>query len=555
MPYKSPIPPVDIRQCNVLSFLFPEGEPVSDRPQWIDAANPTNSLSGAQALTLIKRFAVGLDNLGVAQGRAVMIVTPNHLYVPVIYLAAAGSSRCFTGANPAFTEAEIAYQMKMVDAAVVLVHPSALPTATAAAKKAGLPLERLYLFAGQPCKPINGVPDWTTLLATEESSRDWRWDPLTGDKSLTAVAVINFSSGTTGLSKGVCITHSNLVANATQATALRFAPGTSPETIQKQERWINFLPLYHAYSQLWMVSIALKQRIPVYIMEKFQFVPYLAYIQRYRITSLLTVPPVILMLAKRPETAKYDLSSVTYVACGAAPLSKELQNDVGRRFNLSIVQAWGMSETTCIGAMVPSWVSDETGSVGHLLPNTEAKLIDEDGEEVTERGKPGELLLRGPQIMLGYWKNEAATRDSKTTDGWLHTGDVAVEKNDMFTIVDRRKELIKVNGLQVAPAELEAALLELDDVADAAVVGIVLHGDEMPRAYVVLQPSARGKTTEKSIQDRIAARVAKHKRLAGGVKFIDEVPKLASGKIVRKLVKQWARDEEKEVEKTIKARL
>ena len=213
-----------------------------------------------------------------------------------------------------------------------------------------------------------------------------------------------------------------------------------------------------------------------------------------------------------------------------------------------------------------------SGSVGKLHPNCEVMLVDDEGKEVGE-GEPGEMYIRGPQVCMRYWKNDAATKECLSDDGWLKTGDVAVMKKGWFWIVDRKKvrynstctvtvqsancqqELIKVNALQVAPAELEAVLLENDDVADAACVGIMLHSEEWPRAYVTLKDHAKGKVTERQIQDWVKARVAKHKQLVGGVAFVDEVPKLASGKIMRKLVKDWAKRDAPILESKVKARL
>jgi len=214
-----------------------------------------------------------------------------------------------------------------------------------------------------------------------------------------------------------------------------------------------------------------------------------------------------------------------------------------------------MTEVTCIGTMVPGKMEDRTGSVGYMMPNSEAKLIDEEENEVVGEGEPGELWVRGPQVMQGYWNNPDATKETKNENGWLRTGDVAIVKKGMLTIVDRRKELIKVNGLQVAPAELEATLLKNRVVADAAVVGVVVHGEEVPRAYVVLQGFAVGKTSEVDIQSWVADRVAKHKRLVGGVKFLEEIPKLASGKIVGKVVKEWAQKDALELEGKVRARM
>lgn len=555
MPYSSPLPPLNIPKCNILSYLFPPDKPVSDQPLWIDAANAAHSLSPAQLLSWIRRFAVGLDKLGVAEQQTVMVLTPNHIYVPMAYLAAAGSKRYFTGANPIYTVSEVAHQIKAIEAAVVLIHPSLLDTGIAAAKQANVPLDRLFIFSESECPTTQGVRDWRAMVASEAEAQSWRWDPLEGEPSTQTIAAINFSSGTTGLPKGVCISHHSLIANAAQCIYSKFHGTEHSEDNPGSERWLAFLPLYHAYSQLWTINIACKLQIPVYVMPKFVFEDFLKYIQQYKITTLQVVPPVLVMLSKRPETARYDISSLEHIFCGAAPLSSELQNEVSNRFNLVICQGWGMTETTCAGIIMPGRAKDDTGSIGYLLPNTEAKLIDDDGKEVTTEGKPGELWVRGPQMLLGYWRNEQATKESKTDDGWFKTGDVAVCRDGKWWIVDRKKELIKVNGLQVAPAELEAVLLEHEDVADAAAVGIVLHGEELPRAYVVLQDHAKGKTTEEDIKNFVASKVAKHKRLEGGVKFIDEVPKLASGKIVRKLMKEWAKRDAQEVERTVKARL
>ena len=397
---------------------------------------------------MIKRFAVGLDRLGLAEQDTVMVLTPNHIFVPLVYLAAAGSKRCFTGANPAYTTHEVADQMKAMEAAIVLVHDTLLETGIAAAGRANIPLHRLFVFSDRepPSSSLRGIRDWRTILASPNESASWQWDPLEGERAVQTIAVVNFSSGTTGLPKGVCVSHHNLVANSAQAIFNQFQ-STSNNSEKVNERWLAFLPLYHAYSQLFTINIACKLRIPVYVMPKFALERFLTYIQRYKITALQAVPPVLVMMAKRPETAKYDISSIKQILCGAAPLSSDLQNDVMRRFGLVVCQGFGMSETTCSAIMTPGLSKDLTGSIGYLLPNTEARLVDlEDGDrEVNDDGQPGELYLRGPQMMLGYWKNKTASQETKTVDGWLKTGDVAVTRQGKWWIVDRKKELIKVN--------------------------------------------------------------------------------------------------------------
>lgn len=288
--------------------------------------------------------------------------------------------------------------------------------------------------------------------------------------------------------------------------------------------------------------MAPKLGFPIYIMQKFVFGDFLSIIQKYHITHLQVAPPILIMLDKRPETAKFDLSSVKNILCGAAPLSRDLQNAVQKRFRLNVVQGWGMTEVTCGAIHIPGGRSDDSGCVGMLDPNCECKVINDDGQ-LARPGEPGEMYVRGPNVCLGYWKNEQATRDSLDLEGWLKTGDVVVVRDNAFWIVDRKKELIKVNGLQVPPAELEAVLLENDDIADAGVVGVTVGDEERPRAYVQLKQDRVGRISETQVQQYMESRVAKYKRITGGVAFVDEIPRLASGKIQRKTLKEWAKQD------------
>lgn len=460
----------DSAQVDVLTYLFPEGRPVSDEPVWYDAVSPAKNLSPRGALQWIKRLGLGLDRLGVKHGEIVMIYTPNHIFVPVAYLGIVGSSRAFSAANPIYTVPEVTHQLKNTGAQCIIAHPTMVKNAVAAAKAAGLPKGRIFQFSDEFCVTQEGVPDWSQLLASPAEAASWRWKQLSEKEAVDTVATINYSSGTTGLPKGVCVSHHNLIANVEQTIFMRWPHlkhGQRPA-----ERWVGFLPLYHAYGQLYANLMATKMGIPIYIMKQFVYPEFLQAIQDYKITHLQVAPPIMVMLSKRPETAKYDLSSLQSLLCGAAPLGKELQNEVARRFNVTVKQGWGMTEVTC-GSILQDEPSDD-GNVGKLIPNTECKLCDDDGNEVAA-GQPGEMYIRAPNVCLRYWKNEAATRDSLSPDGWLRTGDVAIVNNEgSFWIVDRKKELIKVNALQVAPAELEAVLLEHDSIADAAVVGVTL---------------------------------------------------------------------------------
>ena len=329
--------------------------------------------------------------------------------------------------------------MKNTTAKVILAHPNFLKTALEAASKAGIPKSRVFQFSDVENRTQHGIPDWRAMIGSPTEGDTYQWPDFSPKESRTAVATINYSSGTTGLPKGVCVSHGNLIANVEQTIFIRYAHKPYPFEKRPQERWIGFLPLYHAYGQLYTILMAVKLRVPIYVMKEFRYEDFLFTIGRYRITSLQIAPPILVMLSKRPETARYDLSSIKDVLCGAAPLSRELQNECQRRFNMQINQGWGMTEVTCGALHVPGGIKDDTGSVGRLDPNTECKLLDDDGKEV-ELGQPGEMYIRGPQVCLRYWRNEEATKECLSDDGWLKTGDIAVcNKEGFFWIVDRKK--------------------------------------------------------------------------------------------------------------------
>jgi 4-coumarate--CoA ligase len=331
------------------------------------------------------------------------------------------------------------HQLRNTTAKVLLVHPTHVKTALEAASKVGIPKSNIFQFAERECPSQQGIPDWRALLASDADALRYRFPDLSPRASTTTLATINYSSGTTGLPKGVCVSHANLIANVEQTIFMRYAEKPYAFAARPQERWLGFLPLYHAYGQLYTILMAVRLRVPVYIMAEFRYEEFMANIARHRITSLQVAPPILVMLSKRPETARHDLRSVKDILCGAAPLSRELQNECQRRFAVQINQGWGMTEVTCGAIHVPGGVKDDTGSVGRLDPNCECRLVDEDGRDV-ELGKPGELIVRGPNICLGYWRNEEATKDCLDADGWLKTGDIAVcNKDGYFWIVDRKK--------------------------------------------------------------------------------------------------------------------
>ncbi|KAF2798864.1 4-coumarate-CoA ligase [Melanomma pulvis-pyrius CBS 109.77] len=540
MPSESPFQ-IDIPTTDLLTYLFPPSEAASDTKIWIDADDTSNSLSPRQALAWIKALGAGLQALGLQRQDVVMVYSPNHIFIPVAYLGIAGCGCIFSGCNPAYGVEETIYQIQNTECKAILVEPSLLPTLLKAASNLNFPRSRIFLFSDKPMNTIDDIRDWKSFLPPSSEAGSWNWESMNASQSRTTIAALNYSSGTTGLPKGVMISHQNVISNVEQSIYMRDLEQPYKRDSRPQERWLGFLPLYHAYGQLWSIVAAARTLSPCYFMRSFNYVKFLENIQNHHITHIQTAPPVLVMLAKRPETDKYDLSSLQNILCGAAPLSKELQNEVSAKYDLKIVQTWGMTELTCSALHVPGGRDDRSGSVGYIDPNASIKLIDDEGKEVGV-GERGEIHVKGPNVCMGYWRNEKATKDTFDEDGFLKTGDVAIkDENGWYWIVDRKKELIKVKGFQVAPAELEALLLEHEHVADAAVCALQLDHEELPRAYVVLKSEHKSASTEWDIKRWMADRVAKHKHLSGGVVFINEVPKSPSGKIQRKELREWAK--------------
>ncbi|HEY3261901.1 MAG TPA: AMP-binding protein, partial [Pseudonocardiaceae bacterium] len=340
------------------------------------------------------------------------------------------------------------------------------------------------------------------------------------------LAVLPYSSGTTGLAKGVMLTHRNLVANIQQAQAV--LPIT-PDT-----RILAVLPFFHIYGMTIMMNWGLAKRATVVTMPKFDLADFLRVITEHRTDRVYIAPPVAVALAKHPMVDDYDLSVIDVLLSGAAPLDLDLAEAVHKRLGCRVVQGYGMTELSPLSHGIPYDRYDiSPGAVGVLAPNMQARIVDPVTGDDVPSGEPGELWMRGPNVMAGYLNNPEATAATIDDDGWLHTGDVATVQDDVYTIVDRVKELIKYKGYQVPPAELEALLLTHPSIADAAVIGVLdAEGEEVPKAFVVRQASAPELSAE-DVMAFVAEHVAPYKKVRQ-VEFIDAIPKSASGKILRK---------------------
>ncbi|KAJ5516497.1 hypothetical protein N7527_008057 [Penicillium freii] len=553
MPYKSRWA-IDIPDIHLASLLLksPTAPLSKSHKSYLDAARPeTHYLTTHDLRLWSQRFAAGLRKSGLQPGDRVLLFSGNDLFFPVVFLGVIMAGGIFTGANPTYVSRELAYQLQDSGATYLLCARSSLETGLEAAKQANLPPTRIFAYDSSiydgATAPPNGCADWSDLVASEEAGTAFIWDELNTPTLSSRTLALNYSSGTTGRPKGVEISHKNYVANMLQYC---HTASLHPDYKGRLERsrWLCFLPMYHAMAQNIFIAAALYRATPVYLMGKFDFVKMLEYTQKFRITDLILVPPVVVALAKHPAVKMYDLSSVELIGSGAAPLGREVCEEVERLWppgKINIKQGWGMTEATCA---VTGWDPTEistSASVGELNANCEAKIM-LDGSEVTERNCRGELWVRAPNVMKGYWRNEKATRETKTADGWLLTGDIAfVDEDGKIHVVDRMKELIKVKGNQVAPAELEALLLEHPAISDVAVIGVAINNDERPRAYVVLRSGKFATASE--IAHFLDNKVSAFKRITGGVVFLEAIPKNPSGKILRMKLRELAKEELKSV--------
>ena len=498
MVHRSPFPDVQVPQVSLTEYVLGGAEQHGDKPALIDGASGAVT-TYADLVRQVREAAAGLAAEGIGKGDAVGLIAPNGPEWAVAYHAVIALGGILSSINPLLTPDEVAKQLGNAGAKAVI----AAEPLRAAAAEAGLPvlaLESLPQGDGEPPAPAV--------------------DPAAD------LAVLPFSSGTTGVSKGVMLTHRNLVANMEQIRSVH--------RIGADDVLVGVLPFFHIYGQTVVLNLGLSQGATIVTMPRFNMTRFLDVLEQHQVTRAHVAPPVVLGLAKVPEVEGRDLA-LKVVISGAAPLDADTAARAGERLGAPIRQGYGMTEASPVThiASDEDLEDQDPGAIGPLVSSTEARLVDPESGEDTDGD--GELWIRGPQVMRGYLADAEATAATLTQDGWLKTGDVArVEEGGVFRIVDRVKELIKYKGYQVPPAELEALLIGHPAVADAAVIPMPDEGGgEAPKACVVVAGAA---LDGDELMAWVAERVAPYKRIRA-VEVVDEIPKSASGKIMRRLLR------------------
>ncbi len=511
MTLPSTFPDVEIPDVSATDYVLRAATRAPDHPAVIDGVSG-QTLTFAQLAGYIDRFAAALAERGVVKGDVIAVFSPNTIYYPVLFHGIARTGAISTTINSLYTPDEIAFQLKDAGAKMIITVSPFLERALAAAQLH--PVEAVIVLDG-----AEGHESLQDLLTSTAPSVEVAID------AANDLVTLPYSSGTTGLAKGVMLTHRNLVANIRQCEPLFH--------LSENDRIIAVLPFFHIYGLTVLMNIGLSMGAALVTLPRFDLEQFLGALQEHKVTRIYAAPPMVLALAKHPMVDNYDLSSVQVIFSGAAPLDQDLALACERRLNLRVCQGYGMTELSPVSHATPDGVEAPRGCVGVALPNTESRLVDPDTGQDAAAGERGELWVRGPQVMKGYLNNAEATAATLDEDGWLHSGDVAVVDDDgFFWIVDRVKELIKYKGYQVAPAELEAVLLGHPAISDAAVIGVPdEEGGEAPKAFVVI--AAGSELSADEVMEFVTAKVAPHKKVRH-VEFLDAIPKAASGKIFRK---------------------
>ncbi|XP_016442478.1 4-coumarate--CoA ligase 2-like [Nicotiana tabacum] len=526
--FKSKLPDIYIpNHLPLHSYCFENISEFSSRPCLINGANDQIYTYADVELTS-RKVAAGLNKLGIKQKDTIMILLPNSPEFVFTFLGASYLGAISTMANPLITQVEVVKQAKASNVKLIVTQACNLDKLKSYAFEHDV---KVICIDSSP----EGCLHFSDLILNPGFASDNEHDLPEVEIQPDDVLALPYSSGTTGLPKGVMLTHKGLVTSVAQQV-----DGENPTLhIHSEDVILCVLPLFHIYSLDSILLCGLRVGAAILIMQKFDIVPFLELIQKYKVTIAPFVPPIVLAIAKSPMVDNFDLSSVRIVMCGAAPLGKDLEDAVRTKFpNAKLGQGYGMTEAGSVLAMCLAFAKEpfeiKSGACGTVIRNAEVKIVDLNTGSSLPRNKSGEICIRGDQIMKGYLNDPEATAQTIDKEGWLHSGDIGyIDEDDELFIVDRLKELIKYKGFQVAPAELEALLLNLPNISDAAVVPMKdEQAGEVPVAFVV-RSNGGSTITEDEIKDFISKQVIFYKRIKR-VFFVDSVPKSPSGKILRK---------------------
>ena len=506
----SPFPELDIPDVPLTDYVFEHVDRHADHAALIDGATGAVT-THAELRDRVRATAAGLAQRGIGPGDVVGIYSPNVPDYAAAFLGVAQAGATNTTANGLYGVDELTFQLRDCKARLLITHPALGARALGAARATGI--TDVVSFG-----EMDGAVPFESLLA------DGHPPQVAINPAIDTVS-LPYSSGTTGLPKGVRLTHTNLIANVCQLEGIL---EMGPDDVA-----MGILPFFHIYGQTVVMAAALRAGAAIVTMARFDLEQFLALIQQHRATRAFVAPPIVLAFAKHPLIDQYDTSSLRHVMSGAAPLDGATAAQGAARIGCPITQGYGMTEASPVLTCVSSFGEDRPGSVGPLVANTEGRIVDPETGLDVATGELGELWARGPQVMPGYLGNDEATAATIMDGGWLRTGDIATADADgWITIADRLKELIKVRGYQVAPAELEALLLTHPAVTDACVIPVPdEEAGERPKAFVVL----REPVGPDAIIAWMRERAAPHKRLVA-VEILDEIPKSASGKILRRVL-------------------
>ncbi|XP_057949597.1 4-coumarate--CoA ligase-like 1 [Malania oleifera] len=525
--FRSRYPPVNVPDDVTLpEFVLQHAELYAEKVAFVDAATGKECTYG-EVIRDTRRFAKALRSLGLRKGKVVVVLLPNVVEYAIVALGVMAAGGVFSGANPSAHVSEIKKQVEAADAALVVTN------ATLFDKVRALGLPAIVLGDSGH---VEGAMNWNELLeAGDRASTSTTTNEKIHQSDLCALP---FSSGTTGVSKGVMLTHRNLVANLCSTL---FSVG--PEIVG-QVTTLGLMPFFHIYGITGICCATLRNKGKIVVMGRYELRTFLNALVTQEVTFAPIVPPIILSLVKDPIVEEFDLGKIKLraVMTAAAPLAPELLTAFENKFpGVQVQEAYGLTEHSCItlthGDPTKGHGIAKRNSVGFVLPNLEIKFVDPDTGRSLPKNTPGEICVRSQCVMQGYYNNKEETERTIDKNGWLHTGDIGYidDDGDVF-IVDRMKELIKYKGFQVAPAELEAILLTHPSVEDAAVVPLAdEEAGEVPGACVVMNQNS--KESEEDIMKYVASNVAKYKKLRV-VHFVDSIPKSPSGKIMRRLLRK-----------------